>query len=713
MGSGVGPRLAWPLFALAVAGATGIVVLDVLNRAHDDTFGDRQPIGVVVTVSFALLGAIIVSRRPENRIGWIYLAMGLVIPVQGLSAVYYERSVLSGGLPGARWAAWVSDWSSTPVWPAGLALFAFLLYPSGRLPSRRWRPIAWLAIALTTVFTLLSMLDPGTIYVGANLPEVTNPTGVSALGAITTDVVGTVLFLIALGLITAAIGGLVVAARRAPPEERQQVKLLAYAAGLTIATVVAVILVALATGSYAEAWFEAAILLGFGVAVPVACGIAIFKHGLYDIDLVINKTVLVGIMAVFIGVLYALIVAGLGTVVSQRGSPWLSAAAAAVIAIAFQPLRTRAQLVANRVVYGRRATPYEALSELSRGGGSYTGGEGLLRIAQLIVQATGVVQATVWLRFGDVLQPQASWPEEEARAEPVELEAGALEDAVAAADSRSRLFPVEHEGELLGAITVRVSPSEPLTLVDEKLIADLAAQAGLGLQFERTKERALFARALASFLPPEVTAMVEKSPTSLALREEVEATILFSDIRGFSSLAEELTPLETADVVGRHLAAMAGVVTEHGGTLDRFAGDAVMAVFGAPRALDDHARRAVECATAMQRRQADLNEAALASRQPAFEIGIGVNTGTVIAGTLGGAGRLDYTVLGDPVNVAQRLQSEAEGGEIVVSAATVEAAGVTGAEHAGRKHLKGRRELVDTYRIEWQSADRLARNPTG
>jgi class 3 adenylate cyclase len=126
-----------------------------------------------------------------------------------------------------------------------------------------------------------------------------------------------------------------------------------------------------------------------------------------------------------------------------------------------------------------------------------------------------------------------------------------------------------------------------------------------------------------------------------------------------------------------------------------------MAVFGAPRPAADHARRALACAAAMQRRQLALNDAAGHAGLPAFQIGIGINTGTVIAGTLGGPGRLDYTVLGDAVNIAQRLQSEAVGGEILAAAVCVRQAGADRAEPVGRKRLKGRQELVEVYRIRW------------
>jgi adenylate cyclase len=285
--------------------------------------------------------------------------------------------------------------------------------------------------------------------------------------------------------------------------------------------------------------------------------------------------------------------------------------------------------------------------------------------------------------------------------EPIALGGRGVEQALLVTQAKSRAFPVGHDDELLGALTVTASPAEPLTPGGEKLIADLAAQTGLGLHFERMKERALFARALALFLPPEVAELVETSPSALSLREELEATIVFSDIRGFSTLAEHLPPREMAEVVGRHLTAMVDVVTSHGGVLDKFAGDAVMAVFGAPRPVAEHARRALGCAAAMQRRQAALNDEAANAGLPAFQIGIGVNTGTVIAGTLGGPGRLDYTVLGDAVNVAQRLQSEAVGGEILASAVTVRQSGTDRAEPIGLKHLKGRQELVDVYRIRW------------
>jgi class 3 adenylate cyclase/DNA-binding NarL/FixJ family response regulator len=205
------------------------------------------------------------------------------------------------------------------------------------------------------------------------------------------------------------------------------------------------------------------------------------------------------------------------------------------------------------------------------------------------------------------------------------------------------------------------------------------------------------AETLSSYVPQRVA---EKLASGQVAQEELEVSVLFSDIRGFSTMAERLSAMDIATIVGRHLSAMAEIVVEHGGMIDKFQGDAVMAVFGAPDPLPDHAERALRCAIAMQRRQAEMNaEGWGTGAVDGLHIGVGVNTGRVIAGTIGGGGRLEYTVIGDAVNIAQRLQSEAEGGEIVASAATVAAAPGVRAESIGERQVKGREEPVQVHRV--------------
>jgi adenylate cyclase len=254
------------------------------------------------------------------------------------------------------------------------------------------------------------------------------------------------------------------------------------------------------------------------------------------------------------------------------------------------------------------------------------------------------------------------------------------------------------------------------------LFRDLAAEAGRGAAHAVDQLKRLHAavvdkesstRTLRSFVPSQVAERLAAPGAGAIQAEEVEATILFSDIRGFTTLAEQLPAQEVATIIGRHLAAMAEVVLGHGGTIDKFSGDAVMAVFGAPDPLPDHAERALRCGLAMQARQHDLNSEGWMDGMSALGMGIGVNTGTVIAGTVGGGGRLEYTVVGDAVNVAQRIQSEAEAGQVLATASTVAQCGPDCGFHwesLGAREVKGRRESVELYRV---TAEGTAARPAG
>jgi class 3 adenylate cyclase len=703
-------RLAWWLCAVSLAMMAARLVV-VVVRAGTTALPPGFPPPVVQAIEVIgflgapILGAVIAAHRPQNPYGWLWCAIGLGLGVLFLAVGYgaYALVVEPGALPGGVAAAWVSSVLTFLV--LGLLPFVFLLFPDGRLPAGRWRPVAWAAGLVGVALVALVAVEPGPIY---DFPFVDNPVRLAGTAGelvewlVLSDIPNLVVLAFIVTLTLSAVS-LAVRFRRASGQERQQLKWLAVASVPVLGFFFALLL--------GPKWENrrlvdaVAIALLFS-AMYAAIGIAVLKHRLYDIDLLLTRTLAYGLLTAAFTVVYLAIVVGIGTLVGSQGKAnlALSIAATGVIAVAFQPARDRSRRLANRLVYGSRATPYEVLSAFSRGVAGASTDDSLQRMARLVVEATGAVQATVWLRLGDVLQPQARWPQHGPLPEPIPLQGHGVEEALAATEPSSLSFPVGHEEELLGALTVTISPAEPLTVAGEKLIGDLATQTGLGLRFQRMKERALFARALASFLPPEVAELVEASPSALSLREELEATIVFSDIRGFSSLAERLPPREVAEVVGRHLTAMVEVVTSHGGVLDKFAGDAVMAVFGAPRPAADHARRALGCAAAMQRRQLALNDAAGHAGLPAFQIGIGINTGTVIAGTLGGPGRLDYTVLGDAVNIAQRLQSEAVGGEILASAVTIRQADMDLAEPVGLKRLKGRQELVDVYRIRWAAA---------
>ena len=352
-------QLAWPLCVLGVLAAVAVLFVDYLDRSRIHALDDAQPVGVVLGISFSVLGALIVARQPGNRIGWIFLLIGVLTPLQSLTVMYYERSVIVPGLPGARWSAWASNWLTFLVFPTGIALFAFLLFPSGRLPSRRWRPVAWLAVVYAAVAILLGAFQPGNLDVGNGVPPVKNPLGVDALGTKGT-VVTAVSYSVGIAIMAFVIGGLLLRARRGPGlQERQQVKLLAYSAAVTVVALVVLTAVYLAGIWVSNGFWDAPIVLGFGIAVPVACGVAILRHGLYDIDRLISRTVS---YAVLTGALVA--VFGAIVLLTTRLLPFTSSVGVAfstlVAAALFNPLRRRIQRLVdrrfNRAHYDAQAT---------------------------------------------------------------------------------------------------------------------------------------------------------------------------------------------------------------------------------------------------------------------------------------------------------------------------------------------------------------------
>jgi signal transduction histidine kinase len=209
----------------------------------------------------------------------------------------------------------------------------------------------------------------------------------------------------------------------------------------------------------------------------VAIGIAVLKYRLYEIDVVISKAVLYGSLAAFITAVYAGLVVGVGTLAGNRRSPLLAALAAAVVAVAFQPVRQRAGRLANRVVYGRRASPYQVLSDFARQiGGTYADEDVLPQMARIVAAGTGAEQVVVWLRVGDQLRPEACSDSSHPPA-PLPVEGQALPPLPGADLS----VPVVHQGELLGAISIKLPKGEPLRPAGQQLVADVASQAGLVL----------------------------------------------------------------------------------------------------------------------------------------------------------------------------------------------------------------------------------------
>jgi signal transduction histidine kinase len=488
-GHTVPPRVAfwralcvWVL-TLAVA-ATNLIY----NQVHPlpPRLGGGQGTFVTGTVSvtfiggFATVGALLAWKRPANPIGWLLSATGLsyAFATVGLLLLQFPRTRALG-----NWLGWLFFLS------IGFVVFVLLLFPTGSLPSRRWRPMAWAAAAAIAAWVLGNAFAPTLISSGP--PPVRNPIGVGGPAGHVFDVLGGAggLLIVATGL--AAIVSLVFRYRRARTVEREQLKWLVYAGGLIVAALVAVIVVEHWLGPGAAATNLQNIASSGSVAlVPVAIGIAIFRYHLYDIDVVINKTLVYGSLAVFITGVYVAIVVGLGSLAQHGARPslGLSIVATAVVAIAFQPVRARIQSLANRLVYGRRATPYQVLADFAgRMAGAYAAEDLLPRMARILAEGTAATRADVWLKSGEVFHDGAAWPAD-ASLLPSARATAADVPAYAAAD---RILPVRYEGEVLGALSVSKRPGESLTPTEDRLLADLAAQVGLVLKNAGLREQLL------------------------------------------------------------------------------------------------------------------------------------------------------------------------------------------------------------------------------
>jgi signal transduction histidine kinase len=447
------------LVVVVVVGACGLTLVAMRGGAGV-TLAALAASAILIV--FSLLGMLIAGRK-HNPVGLIFSALAVAAAIQLTADDYILRANVTapGSLPAVVYAEWVDRW----IGAAALALLPllFLLFPTGRIPSSRWRWVFRAWAVSTGLWVAGFMLTPGPLDI-SNSDHASNPFGVS-FGSVLGFVGAVGLLLTAL----ASIASLFVRWRHAAGEERQQLRLLVFVAG------VGFIFFWLSgvpgpVSSIGWAGFLVSVLVG----IPAAIAIAVLKYRLYDVDLVIRKTVVFGVLAAFITSVYVAVVVGLGSVFTD--TLVLRIAATAVVAVAFQPVRDRATRLANRLVYGDRATPYDVLARFGqRMGETYASDDVLPRIARVIAEGTAAARADVWLRLGDSLTLAASWP---ATGVEAALPIGGNDLPAIEGD---RVAPVRHQGELLGAIAVTKPANEPLTAEEGELLDRLAEQAGLVL----------------------------------------------------------------------------------------------------------------------------------------------------------------------------------------------------------------------------------------
>ena len=378
---------------------------------------------------FAVLGALIVWRRRGNAIGWILVAIGFFDLLTRLPDLYELFDLPSHGFPQIPIIELLS-WGWVPT-VGGIIVALPQLFPNGKVISRRWLPLAWFGAAATALLSVAFMIDPD------GYPPMIN--------------VSFLLFALA-GL--ASVVPLVVRYRRSIGVEREQIKWVFY--GLAISVPMLVIGTSgVFFGAVGAIWaFPPLVIL------PTAITVAVLRYRLYDIDLVISRTLLVAGLAGFITVTYVAIVVGVGSLVGRGDEPnlVLSVAATALVAVAFQPVRRRLRRVANRLVFGRRATPYDVLSGFAtKVGAAEASPETLVGLAELMADGTGAQPARVWLRVGSRLRPAATWPVEQHSADEfVTIEA----DSAPTLPDADLAVPVREGDELLGVLTIAKARGE-------------------------------------------------------------------------------------------------------------------------------------------------------------------------------------------------------------------------------------------------------------
>ncbi|HEY2359477.1 MAG TPA: adenylate/guanylate cyclase domain-containing protein [Candidatus Angelobacter sp.] len=270
--------------------------------------------------------------------------------------------------------------------------------------------------------------------------------------------------------------------------------------------------------------------------------------------------------------------------------------------------------------------------------------------------------------------------------------------------------PLVGKEQLFGVLYVdNLEKASAFTQDELNVFALIAAQAGAAVDnvmaHAKIAQQSLQRSALERFLSPEVVEMVVANPDIRLGGVNQEVTVMFADIRGFTTMSETMEPGRVVEILNEYFTRVTDVIFDNGGTLDKYIGDAVMAVFGAPISKGNDAAAAVNSAMQIQRLLVELNRDAAARNWPELRVGIGINTGNAIAGNIGSPRRLDYTVVGDAVNTAQRLMTNAAGGQILISESTAKKLGKTGKtidlERLPELKVKGRSEAVPVFRVNW------------
>lgn len=509
-------RIAWSIAVVAAVSEVFALVLMVLNSFYPEA--ETTPYwgaAVVIGVVFPVVGALIVSRYPGNALGWVFCVMGLTGGISDFASEYATYALIAypGSLPGGMAAVWVGS----VLGNTGFALLSLipLLFPDGHLPSRRWRPVAWLLAAMIALAMLQFAFAPGPFN---DFPSVSNPLGIESARPLF-ELISTIMSLGIFPLLFAGLAAIVVRFRRSRGDERQQLKWFTYAVFLIPISLVG-------NDLFPDyAW----LIGGISVALlPVAIGIAVLKHRLYDIDIVINRTLVYGALTACVVGIYVLAVGYLGATFRAEGSLLVSLVATGIVAVVFAPLRDRVQRVVNRLMYGERDDPYAVLSRLGRRlDAALAPNDVLPAIVETVAGALKLPYAAVTLKRGDGFETAA------AHGTPV---------------NEPLVLPLTYGPEMVGQLVLgHRAAGESFGKQDLDLLDDLARQVGvaahavrLTADLQRSRERLVMAREeerrrlrrdLHDGIGPQLAALTLKLETARnKLSQDPTADALLSDL---------------------------------------------------------------------------------------------------------------------------------------------------------------------------------------
>ena len=527
--------LATSLAAIALAFMVGTLV----GHAYGDEGVGADVLFAPAIAAFPIVGALIARRQPHNAIGWLFLAIGLTAGI-GFAADTWFKS----DLPGSAWAATLGE---LPTGVLTALPFVLLLFPSGTLLSPRWRWAFWVSIAaaVTLLFGLLFSPSLG------DYPGVRNPLGIEAIRGTPFDAGGVGWGLLLVALVAAPVS-LVLRYRRAEGEERQQLKWLAWSAALIWIGWLVLEVTYTAGDEPTSLSGQIPFVVGF-LSLPIMVGVAILKYRLYEIDVVIKKTVVFTILVGLLMAIGAVAVIALGGSLMDRvrDRPEVALMTGVVLGLLIIPLYRLSRGIADRLVFRGRASPYEVLrSFVGRVGETFSTDDVLPRMARVLAEATGASRARVWIRVREELRIGAVWPSAgetpRVRLEGDRLPAGLDEFAI----------DVRHRAELLGALSVSMPPNDPMNPAKEGLVRDLASQAGLVLrnvglieELRESRRRIVTAQdARAKKLERDIHDGAQQQLVALAVKERLAASLVGKDDDRLRGMLDELQR-ETTDTL--------------------------------------------------------------------------------------------------------------------------------------------------------------------